>query len=423
MKYTKEHAGLQSVFRQLDIPSLSWYFICDMTMEQHKKIVLKKNEERRILRGHQWIFSNEIQSVAGEPASGESVDILRCDGKRLGSGFYNPHSLIAVRVLSHDVETVDFSFFEKRIRSAQALRSKLFPDSSTYRLVHGESDFLPGLIIDRYNEYFSIQTLSAGMDRMLTLICDVLESLFSPKGIVGRNESALRNLEQLPLKSGILRGTVEPTVIELNGVKFSVDILSGQKTGFFLDQRMNRAMIQPFAKGMRVLDCFSNEGGFALYAAAAGAKSVTGVDSSEHAIAKCKSNAELNGFPGTEFLCSDVFKMLDETIAGNIRYDLVIVDPPAFAKNKKTIMTALKGYRELNAKAMMVLEPGGILATASCSHHVTEEAFIEMIDDSARKAGRKVRILSFQGASPDHPVLPSMPETKYLKFAIVSCEV
>jgi 23S rRNA (cytosine1962-C5)-methyltransferase len=422
MKYTKEHAGLQSVFRRLDIPSLSWYFIYYMTIEQHKKIVLKKNEERRILRGHQWIFSNEIQSVAGEPASGESVDILRCDGKRLGSGFYNPHSLIAVRVLSYDVETVDFSFFEKRIRSAHALRSKLFPESSTYRLVHGESDFLPGLIIDRYNDYFSIQTLSAGMDRMLTLICDVLDSLFSPKGIVERNESALRNLEQLPLKSGILRGTVEPTVIELNGVKFSVDILSGQKTGFFLDQRMNRAMIQPFAKSMRVLDCFSNEGGFALYAAAAGAKSVTGVDSSEHAIAKCKSNAELNGFSGTEFVCSDVFKLLDETIAGNTRYDLVIVDPPAFAKNKKTIMTALKGYRELNTKAMMVLEPSGILATASCSHHVTEEAFIEMIDDSARKAGRKVRILSFQGASPDHPVLPSMPETKYLKFAIVSCE-
>jgi 23S rRNA (cytosine1962-C5)-methyltransferase len=387
-----------------------------------KKITLKKNEERRILRGHQWIFSNEIQAIAGDPTSGERVEIHRHDAKLLGFGFFNPHSLIAVRVLSTADEPVDFAFFEKRIRSALALRTKLFPGSSVYRLVHGESDFLPGLIIDRYNGYFAIQTLSAGMDRMLTLISDVLESIFSPKGIVERNESGLRNLEQLPLKSGILRGTVEPTIIDLNGVKFTVDILAGQKTGFFLDQRVNRTLIQPFAKDMRVLDCFSNEGGFALHAASAGAATVTGIDSSEHAIAQCRANADLNGFSSTNFLCADVFQALDEAIVRQDRYDLVIVDPPAFAKNKKTVATALKGYKELNTKAMMLLDSGGILATASCSHHVDEDSFIEMLGDSARKAERKIRILTFQGASPDHPVLPAMPETKYLKFALVSCE-
>ncbi|MCX6138196.1 MAG: class I SAM-dependent rRNA methyltransferase [Ignavibacteriales bacterium] len=249
-----------------------------------------------------------------------------------------------------------------------------------------------------------------------------MESIFSPKGIVERNESALRNLEQLPLKSGILRGSAEPTIIELNGVKFTVDILAGQKTGFFLDQRANRSSIQRFAKNMRVLDCFSNEGGFALYAASAGAATVTGIDSSEHAIAQCKANAELNGFSSTNFVCADVFQALDEATVRKDRYDVVIVDPPAFAKNKKTVATALKGYKELNTKAMSLLESGGILATSSCSHHIDEESFIEMLADSARKAERRIRILTFQGASPDHPVLPSMPETKYLKFALISCE-
>ncbi len=203
----------------------------------HKKnIVLKKNEERRIQAGHQWVFSNEIQGVNGAPKSGDIVEIFRHDMKRMGIGFYNSHSLIAARFLSADEEDIDFKFFERRIHSALALRKKLYPKNAAYRLIHGESDFLPGLIIDRYNEYLSIQTFSSGMDSRLTLICDVLVSVFSPRGIVERNESPLRSLEELPLRKGVVRGTVEPTIIELHDLKFRVDLLEGQKTGFFLDR-------------------------------------------------------------------------------------------------------------------------------------------------------------------------------------------
>ncbi|MEX2117445.1 MAG: class I SAM-dependent rRNA methyltransferase [Bacteroidota bacterium] len=385
-----------------------------------KHLVIKKREEERLLAGHQWIFSNEIKSIQGNPEAGDVVELHRHDGKFLGIGFFHPNSLIAFRLLSSEREEITFEFFEGRLSRALSLRKKLFPHSETFRLVHGEGDFLPGLIIDKYNEYLSIQTLSLGMDRRLTLICDALESLLHPKAIVERNESPIRSLEQLPLKKDVLRGTLEQTIISENGVKFKIDLLSGQKTGIFLDQRDNRKAIRRYVKGAKVLDCFCNEGGFSLNAVEGGAETVQGVDSSDTAIAKAKVNATINQKTNVTFDVADVFDMLKSAATDQKRFDAIILDPPSFARNKKTVFTALRGYKEINTNALRLINPGGFLISASCSHHVSEEDFFSTIEASARTAGRSVQLLESSGASPDHPVLPAMPETKYLKFGIFS---
>lgn len=383
-----------------------------------KQIILRKNEEHRLTQGHQWVFSNEIKAVNGDPEPGDVVEILRHDEKFLGLGFYHPHSLIAIRLLSREREEITFDFFEGRINRALQLRKRFFPESESFRIVHGESDFLPGLVIDKYNEFLSIQTFSYGMDRRLTLICDVLESIFHPKAIVERNESPLRSLEGLPLKKSVLRGSLDQTIITEHGVKYKVDLLNGQKTGFFLDQRENRNAIRVYAHNAVVLDCFCNEGGFSLNALKGGAKKVVGVDASPQAIAKAKVNTAINQAVGVTFETGDAFERLKEYASDGRRFDLVILDPPSFSKSKKTVATALRGYKEINTLALNVLHAGGILATASCSHHVTEESFLSSVEAAARSAHRALQLLQFSGASPDHPVLSTMPETKYLKFAI-----
>ncbi len=390
------------------------------TLAQH--VILKKNEEKRLLNGHQWIFSNEIHRVEGSPKSGDVVEILRSDGRSSGIGLYNPHSLIAVRFLSSVVESIDEKFFERRIRSAYDLRKRIFPESETFRVVFGESDFLPGLIVDKFNEYLTVQTFSAGMDSRLTAICDVLEAIFKPKGIGERNESPLRNLENIPIRTGVLRGTVQPTVIELNGVKFSVDILNGQKSGFFLDQRENRLILKPFSQGATVLDCFSNEGGFGLYAAFFGAASVDCVDISEEANTKAKVNAGLNALQTVSFHTADVFTFLDESVKNKRNWNVVVLDPPSFTKSRKNVPAAIKGYKEINTNGLKVVAPNGIFLSASCSHHIDQQTFLNIIADSSVKAGRKIKLLKISGASPDHPTLPSMPETHYLKCALFSVE-
>ncbi len=382
-----------------------------------KQIVLRKNEEHRILSGHQWVFSNEIKTIKGDPEAGDVVELLRYDEKFLGVGFFNPHSLIACRILSKERETITFEFFERRISQALQLRKRLYPAAESFRLVHGEADFLPGLVVDKYNEYLSIQTLSVGMDRRLTLLCDVLESIFHPKAIVERNESPLRSLEQLPLEKGVVRGTIGQTIISENGVKFKVDLLQGQKTGFFLDQRENRKAIQRYALGATVLDCFCNEGGFALYAGLGKAKSVQAIDISEAAIANAKVNSAFNEVSNVRFEVGDVFEKLPRLAEAGDKFDAVILDPPSFSRNRKTVATALKGYKEINTGALRLINTGGILMTASCSHHVTEESFLDVVEASARSAHRSLQLLEFRGASPDHPTLSTMPETKYLKFA------
>ena len=380
------------------------------------QIVLKKNEEHRIAAGHQWVFSNEIASLRGTPETGEVIELLRHDQKFLGLGFYHPHSLIAFRFLTSEPEEIGFKFFERRIQQALALRQKLYPGAETFRLAHGEGDFLPGLIIDKYNEFLSIQILSAGMEKQTDIICDVLETMFHPKAIVARNDAAIRTLEELPLEKKVLRGNTGITIIE-DGMKFEVDVLNGQKTGFFLDQRENRKAIHRYAIGGAVLDCFCNEGGFALHAVSAKAASVRGIDISETAIAKAKVNARLNS-AAVEFEIGDVSETLKSLAEKNKKFDMLILDPPSFTKSKKNIPAALRGYKEINAAAMRLVNSGGYLVTASCSHHITEEGFLSTIEQAAVKAKRFVQLLEFGGAAPDHPVIPAMPETKYLKFAI-----
>jgi 23S rRNA (cytosine1962-C5)-methyltransferase len=382
-----------------------------------KQIVLKKNEEHRITAGHQWVFSNEIASLRGTPEVGDIVELLRHDEKFLGLGFYHPHSLIAFRLLTAEQEEISFGFFERKIQQALALRQKLYPGAETFRLVHGESDFLPGLVIDKYNEFISLQILSAGMDKTTEVICDVLETIFHPKAIVARNDVAIRTLEELPLEKKVLRGNPGITIIDDNGVKFEVDVLQGQKTGFFLDQRENRNSIHRYAAGAAVLDCFCNEGGFALHAASANVISVHGLDISETAIAKAKVNARLNS-AAVEFEIGDAADMLRLLNEKNKKFDLVILDPPSFTKSKKNIPSALRGYKDINAAALRLIQPGGFLVSASCSHHITEDGFISTIEQAAVKAKRHIQLLEFAGAAPDHPIIPAMPETKYLKFAI-----
>jgi 23S rRNA (cytosine1962-C5)-methyltransferase len=383
-----------------------------------KQLLLKKFEDKRVRHGHLWIFSNEIKEVRGEPATGDIVDLCDHSGKILGVGFYNPNSLILLRLLSTNDEPIDFRFFETRIQQALSLRTKLYPDSNVYRLVHGESDYLPGLVIDRYEKYFSVQTFSYGMDKRLTLICDVLESMFHPKGIVERNESSLRALEHMEERKGILRGSVSPIVVSDGTVLYEVDLLEGQKTGLFLDQRENRFLVRRFAKNARTLDCFCNDGGFALHAAHAGAKDVVGVDSSAGAVGRCKHNARLNQLQCT-FVEENVFVSLERYVKEGTTFDLVILDPPSFTRSKKAVATAKRGYRGINGSAMRLLAEGGILATSSCSHHISREDFRQIISESAQEAKRRVQIVDWRGAAPDHPALPAMPETEYLKFALV----
>ncbi len=386
-------------------------------------ITLKKNEDKRILNGHLWIFSNEIgpdKSVDDTPQAGDIVEVHNRAGTFLGKGFYNPSSLIAVRLLTRQQdEAIDFEYFRKRISSALQLRRQMYPDAETFRIVHGESDFLPGLIIDKYNDYVSVQTFSYGMDSRLTLICDVLDSLLHPTAIIERNEALLRQLEDLPQKKGILRGAGHQTTINEHDIKYEVDLLEGQKTGFFLDQRENRYALRRYVKGMRVLDCFCNNGGFALNAAYAEASEVIGVDVSDVAITIASNNAKLNKLDQrTRFVTADVFEYLRSSASHGEKFDVINLDPPSFAKNKKTVHQAIRGYKELHTLALSLLTPNGILATSSCSHHIYEETFLDIINNCTRESDSEVSLLEWRGASQDHPVLLAMPETGYLKFGI-----
>ena len=385
-----------------------------------KQVVLRKGEEQRLLSGHLWAFSNEIKAVEGNPETGDVVELLRHDYKFLGVGFYNPQSLIAFRMLSRDKEEISFEFFERRISEALDLRRRVFPHAETFRLVHGEGDFLPGLIIDKYNEYLCVQAVSNGMSRRLTLVCDVLESMFHPKAIVERNESPLRVLEKLEQQKGVLRGTLDQPIVSEHGIKFKVDLLGGQKTGLFLHQRENRKAVRRYVRSAAVLDCFCNEGGFSLNASSGGAVSVEAFDISEAAVTRARINATINQMDTVSFAAGDAFDVLKEKIEEGKHYDVVILDPPSFTRSRKQVSTATKGYKEINSNAIRLLNPGGFLVTSSCSHHIPQDSFFAIIEASAKSAGRRIRIVESAGAGPDHPVLPSMPETGYLKFVIAS---
>ncbi len=383
-----------------------------------RRVVLKKNEDHRVAAGHPWVFSNELQTISGNPGPGDVVEILNAGGRTLGIGFYHPHSLIAVRLLSPRLEPVDRPFFRDRIGQALRLRERICRGSAAYRLVNGESDFLPGLIIDRFADVCVLQTFSYGMDARQELICDVLEELLHPRAIVERNESPLRALESLPERRGPLRGEPGPVEIEEHGIRYSLHPLEGQKTGFFLDQRENRLLAQRYGSGGRVLDCFCNDGGFALNAARGGATSVLAIDASEEETRRGEQNARLNGITNVTFETGDVFARLRSLRENNERFNLIILDPPSFTRSRKNVPAAKRGYRELHEGALRLLFRDGFLITSSCSHHIEPETFLQVIQESALRCGRSLQTLEWRGAAPDHPTLPPVPETRYLKLGV-----
>jgi len=383
-----------------------------------QQLILKAKEDRRVRQGHLWVFSNEVQQHP-QAQAGDVVEVLTHGGESLGSALYHPHSLISARLLLSDVEDVDEVFFHERLSAAAQLRRRLFPNETCYRLVHGESDWLPGLLVDRFNEYLVIQTITTGMDRRLPLIANSLKQLFQPRGIIERNDSTLRAYEELPQRSGYLFGDdTGPVVIEENGLRYRIDLLHGQKTGFFFDQKLNRQAAARYAPGTRALDCFCNLGSFSFHLARGGAAEVTGVDVSETAVEKARENAVLNDIPNVTFVAEDAFLFLEEKVKNGRRFDLIVLDPPSFARNRKTVGPAKKGYRRLNELALRALTEGGILVTASCSFHIFEDVFHDLINEAAVRADRRLQLLEWHHQAPDHPILPAMPETRYLKLGI-----
>ncbi len=384
-------------------------------------IHLKPKEQRRLLKGHLWVFSNELQTVPGDIAAGETVRLVTHDDRLIGTGFYNPHSLISFRLLSRSGEVPDREFFKKKIVEALALREKIYrlDDTNAWRLVHGESDGLPGLVIDRFNRAVVLQAFSAGMDRHLPLVSEVIDELLQPEAIILRNESVLRELEGLPLYKEIIKGERSATMQTIHdaGISYEVDLYEGQKTGFFLDQRENRRIIRSFSEGAEVLDVFTNDGGFALNALRGGAQSAIMVDISEETLKRAEKNAVLNGFENFSLISSDAFDMLGKMVEAKELFDVVVLDPPSFTKSRKNLPTALKAYKRLNKLGLQLIKSGGFLATASCSHHVSEEDFLATIHQAALAAGKQLRMIYKNAQPPDHPVLLSMPETGYLKFA------
>lgn len=379
---------------------------------------LKKKEERRVLRGHPWIFSNELHEVPLDIAPGETVDVLNAGGGFIGRGYFNPRTLIAVRLLTREQEPIDAVFLRERISRARRLREQLgFGES--FRAVFSEGDGLPGLIVDKYGGTLVVQSLTAGIDRMLEDVLAALRDVYAPGTIVLRNDTASRELEGLAQEKRVVLGETGGLVdFEESGIRYRADALEGQKTGFFFDQRENRLAIAGLVPGRRTLDCFCYIGAWALTAARHGAGEVIGIDASEKAVALATANAALNGLQA-RFLAGDVFDLLREYEKRKERFGCVILDPPAFVKSRSKVREALKGYKEINLRAMRLLEPGGILVTCSCSHHVDEALFREMLIDAAFSAGRQARLLEMRSQARDHPVLLAARETQYLKCAIL----
>lgn len=381
-------------------------------------IKLKKKEERRVQRGHPWVFSNEIQDLPTDAVPGEHVEIRDVSGGFIGRGYINPRSLIAVRILTRKKEDLDAAFFAGRIALARGLRASLgFGDS--FRAIFSEGDGLPGLIVDKYADTLVVQSLTAGIDGMLDMILNALREVYDPKAIVLRNDTASRAIEGLAQEKRVVVGeTTGIVIIEESGLRYQVDVLEGQKTGFFFDQRENRLAIKDLVKGKRVLDCFSYVGAWALSAAKYGATEVIGIDSSEKAVTLATGNADLNGL-SARFVAGDVFEKLREFEKQKERFGCIILDPPAFVKSRAKVREALKGYKEINLRAMRLLEAGGVLVTCSCSYHIDQELFREMLIDAAYSANRQARLLEMRAQSRDHPMLLAAKETQYLKCAIM----
>lgn len=386
-------------------------------------ITLKKNEDRRIKAGHPWVFSNEIAAINGQREPGVAAELLDAGGGYIGSGYYNPHSLIAFRLMSRQREdNLDsVEFYLNRIAAALAHRRAIYPNLATFRAVYGESDFLPGLVVDRYGDYLSLQILSAGMERRRELLLEALQLVYAPRGIIARNDVSVRGLEGLEENVELLAGEIpEQLEVEENGLRFLVDLRGGQKTGGFLDQKENHRLLENICRGRKVLDCFCYSGSWAVHAGHYGAAAVLGLDISARAVAQAGLNAGLNGLSGrVVFEECDAFDRLRSLKYGGQRFDVVIMDPPAFVKSRRNIAEATKGYLTVNRRAMELLEPGGHLITCSCSHHMGREAFRDMLVQASRQARREMRLVATCSQAPDHPVLLSFPESEYLKCFVL----
>ena len=380
-------------------------------------IKINRRATDRIRARNCWIYRSDILDTGGA-RGGQVVRVTDARGHGMGSALYSSDSQIALRMISFDSARIDRDFWLARLAAAEQLRSHVVSSTTAYRLVYGESDLLPSLIVDRFNDCFVIQTLSQGMDALKQTWVDLIADRYAPRAIIERNEARVRDLEGLPRLAGVIYGQ-DPgeIVIEEGGVRFAVNLIEGQKTGAFLDQRENRLAAASYARG-RALDCFTFQGGFALHLAAS-ADRVLGVDVSAQAIKQAERNRELNDAANVEFIEGNVFDLLREMDERGERFDVINLDPPAFAKNRASIAGAVRGYKEINLRAMKMLEPGGTLITSTCSYHMSEEAFLNVIADAGADAGRAVQVIEKRMQSRDHPVLISMPETYYLKCMIL----
>ncbi|HEX6916426.1 MAG TPA: class I SAM-dependent rRNA methyltransferase [Chitinophagaceae bacterium] len=384
------------------------------------KVYLKRKIAPRIANGHPWIFANEVDRVDGPVEPGDTVEVYFSDEKLCGRGYINPKSQILVRLLSRKREEIDEAFIYNRILEAWKYRQKL-GYTENCRLVFGEADQMPALIIDKFNDYFVLQTLALGIDLWKPSIVKALESIFKPKGIFERNDVPVRELEGLPQQKGFLSAAFDTNiVINENGLKFNVDIENGQKTGYFLDQQDNRRAIRNIVNGAEVLGAFTYTGTFEIHAAHYGAKSVLGIDISENAVAQANRNAALNGLENiVKFEALNAFDVLKAWVKEGRQYDVVMLDPPAFTKSRENIQKAITGYKEINLRGMRLIRNGGFLVTSSCTNLVQPELFLEIIEMAAKDARKKLRQVVFQTQSSDHPIVWGMENTNYLKFLIV----
>lgn len=423
------------------------------------RILLQQHRKKRLEAGHPWVFQSEVMSIEGEVQPGEIVEVANHKGHFLAKGYINPASQMIVRILSYDPkEEIDYSFFLRKIREAAQFRQRFVENPQACRVLYGEADFLPGLIVDRYNDILVVQVLSLGIEQRMDWVRDALVEVFQPRGIYLRNDVPVRELEGLPQGKGVLYGECPSEVeIEENGLTYIVDIVNGQKTGFFYDQRENRAAIaplmtgwgeshgitlqetqdegqatklvpvdkrgkivkNPFWDGAEVLECFTHTGSFTLNACKHGAKKVTALDISEHAIETAKRNITRNGFlHRVDFVVANAFDYLREQVAAGKSWDVVILDPPAFAKSRNAVKGAVRGYKDINLNGMKLVRQGGYLVTASCSYHMSPELFLETIQQAALDAKKLLRLIEWRGAGKDHPQISGAEESDYLKFAI-----
>ena len=388
-------------------------------------VTLKKGEGRLLKSGGMWIFDNEVASIMGSFVNGDIVLVHDFDGYPLGKGFINTNSKIVVRLLSRDENVmIDELFFEKRVRDAWEYRKKV-TDTSSCRVIFGEADFVPGFVVDKFSDVLVVQSLALGIDRYKEMLVELLKKVLAEdgiyiRGVYERSDVKVRKQEGMEPYKGFI-GEEFPTLVEIveNGVKYQVDVKDGQKTGFFLDQKYNRLAIQKLCKNAKVLDCFTHTGSFALNAGYAGASSVTGVDASQLAVDQATANAALNGLSDrVKFICEDVFDLLPALEEKGEKYDVVILDPPAFTKSRNSIKNAVKGYREINLRAMKLVKDGGFLATCSCSHFMDYELFTQTIGQAAKNVHKRLRQVEYRTQAPDHPILWSADESYYLKFYI-----